>query len=287
VSPSRRRARRGWIVATAAAALVVVVGIALYTTGLGDELARRNTCTATAAGGTAHLSADQTKYATLIAASSIRHDLPPRAATIALATALQESDLENLDHGHADSVGLFQQRPSMGWGTEEQLQDPLYATDKFYTALARIPGYTTMSITDAAQRVQISARGDAYAQHESRSRSLASALTGETPAAFTCTKMSDPGNWTTGQVADELTQAFGFTATPVGDRVTVKISSRPGPATSAAAARWAVAAWAIGNTGQAPITSVSTSGRTWTVDGGWRPDPLAPETAVVITLGAV
>lgn len=285
MSPSRRKGRRGWIV-LAAAALVVVVGIALYTTGLGDELARRNTCRATAAGGTAHLSADQTRYATLIAAGSIKHDLPPRAATIALATALQESDLENLDHGHADSVGLFQQRPSMGWGSAEELQDPSVATDKFYAALARIPGYTSMSITDAAQRVQISARGDAYAQHEARSRSLASALTGETPAAFTCTEMNDAGDWTTGQVADQLTDAFGLVATPVGDRVTVKISSRPGPATSAEAARWAVAAWAIGNTGQAAITTVSTSGRTWTVDGGWRADALAPETAVVITLGS-
>ena len=143
-----------------------------------------------------------------------------------------------------------------------------------------------MSITDAAQRVQISARGDAYAQHESRSRSLASALTGETPQAFTCTTMSDPGNWTTAEVARQLTDAFGLAATPVADRVTVKIGSRPGPATSAAGARWAVAAWAIGNTGQAPITSVSTSGRTWTLDKGWHPDALAPATAVLITLGS-
>lgn len=280
----RRPARRGWIVL--AAVTVVVVALAVYTTGIGDELARRNICTATAAGGSAHLSADQTRYATLIAAGSIKHDLPARAATIALATALQESDLENLDQGHADSVGLFQQRPSMGWGSADQLQDPAYATDKFYAALALIPGYTSMSITEAAQRVQISARGDAYAQHEARSRSLASALTGETPAAFTCTMMSDRGDWTTGEVADQLTDAFGLAATPVGDRVTVKITSRSGPATSAAAARWAVAAWAIGNTGQAPIRTVSTSGRTWTVDGGWRTDALAPATAVVITLGS-
>jgi hypothetical protein len=285
VSPSRRKGRRAWIV-LGVVAVVAVAGIVAYVTGLGDELARRNICTATAAGGTAQLSADQTRYATLIAARSIKHDLPARAATIALATALQESDLDNLDHGHADSVGLFQQRPSMGWGTAEQIQDPGYATDKFYAALARIPGYTSMSITEAAQRVQISARGDAYAQHEARSRSLASALTGETPAAFTCTAMTNPGAWTTGEVADRLTDAFGLAATPVGDRVTVKISSRTGPATSAVAARWAVAAWAIGNTGQAPITTVSTSGRTWTVDGGWRTDALAPATAVVITLGS-
>jgi hypothetical protein len=284
VSPSRRRARRAWI-PVAAVALVVIAGIAVYLTRAGTELAPRDTCTATAAGSTARLSADQTRYATLIAARSIKHDLPARAATIALATALQESDLANLDHGHADSVGLFQQRPSMGWGSPKQLQDPSYATDKFYAALARIPGYTSMSITDAAQRVQISASGNAYAQHEARSRSLASALTGQTPAAFTCTRMSDAGHWSTGQVARQVTDAFGLAATSVGDRVTVKISSRPGPATSAAAARWAVAAWAIGNTGQAPITSVSTAGRTWTVDGGWHTDALAPATAVVISLG--
>jgi hypothetical protein len=284
VSPSRRRGRRGWIILAAGAA-VVVAALVVYASGLGDEIVQRNFCTATAAGSTAHLSADQARYATLIAARSIKHDLPARAATIALATALQESDLDNLDHGHADSVGLFQQRPSMGWGTAEQLQDPSYATDKFYAALARVRGYTTMTVAEAAQRVQISARGDAYAQHEARSRSLASALTGQTPAAFTCTAMSDPGNWTTGEVAHQLTDAFGLAGTPVGDRVTVKISSRPGPATSAAEARWAVAAWAIGNTGQAPITTVSTSGQTWTVKDGWHADKLAPATAVVITLG--
>jgi hypothetical protein len=286
VSRSRRDARRAWIIVVVALTLVVAAGVALYRTAVGERLAGRNSCTATAAGGSGHLSAEQTRYATLIAARSIKHDLPPRAATIALATALQESDLENLDHGHADSVGLFQQRPSMGWGSQEQLQDPSYATDKFYAALARIAGYTTMSITDAAQRVQISARGDAYAQHEARSRSLASALTGETPAAFTCTRMTDVGNWTTAEVAKQLTDAFGLPATAVGDRVTVKIVSRPGPATSAAAARWAVAAWAIGNTAQAPITSVSTSGRTWTVKDGWQADTLAPDSAVIITLGS-
>ena len=134
--------------------------------------------------------------------------------------------------------------------------------------------------------MQISARGKAYAQHEARSRSLASALTGQTPAAFTCTVMSDPGTWTTAEVSRQLTDAFGLAATPVGDRVTVKIRTPPGPATSAAAARWAVAAWAIGNTGQAPIRSVSTSGRTWTVKDGWHADALAPATAVVITLGS-
>jgi hypothetical protein len=99
--------------------------------------------------------------------------------------------------------------------------------------------------------------------------------------------MSDAGDWTTGRVADQLTDSFELAATPVGDRVTVKISSRSATSTtSAAAARWAVAAWAIGNTGQAPITTVSTSGRTWTVERGWRADALAPEAAVVITLGA-
>jgi hypothetical protein len=283
VNAARRRARRVWVLVVAG--LVLLVGIAIYASGLGDPLVGRGTCTATVAGNTARISADQATYATLIAAGSIKHDLPARAATIAIATALQESNLDNLDHGHADSVGLFQQRPSMGWGTSAQLQDPYYATDRFYTALAKIPGYTTMSITEAAQRVQVSAYGDAYAQHETRSRILASALTGETPAAFTCKRVDDGGTWTTADVATHLTKAFGLTATPVGNRVTVKVTSAPSAATSASAARWAVAAWAIGNTGQAKITSVSTSGRSWTRDEGWKADSLAPASAVVITLG--
>ncbi|WP_406069348.1 hypothetical protein [Micromonospora sp. NBC_01638] len=118
--------------------------------------------------------------------------MPRRALVVALATAMQESNLYNLasdvlpesagypnqgsgsDH---DSVGLFQQRPSSGWGTVAELMRPSYAARAFYTALNEIPGWQNMSVTAAAQSVQISAYPDAYAQHEPRATTVAAALT--------------------------------------------------------------------------------------------------------------
>ena len=98
----------------------------------------------------------------------MRRGLPARAASIALATAYQESKLRNLDHGDRDSLGLFQQRPSQGWGTAKQIQDPYYATNAFYDALVKIDGYQTMRITEAAQEVQRSGFPEAYARPRSR-----------------------------------------------------------------------------------------------------------------------
>ena len=100
----------------------------------------------------------QTRYAATITAVAVKRGLPPRAATIAIATALQESKLRNLRYGDRDSVGLFQQRPSQGWGTEEQILDPVYAVNRFYDALVKIKGYESMEITEgrpggAAQRL--------------------------------------------------------------------------------------------------------------------------------------
>ena len=77
--------------------------------------------------------------------------MPPRAVAIAYATALQESKLTNLHYGDRDSVGVFQQRPSEGWGTTKQIEDPVYATDRFFEALAAVRGYLRMPIYAAAQ----------------------------------------------------------------------------------------------------------------------------------------
>jgi murein DD-endopeptidase MepM/ murein hydrolase activator NlpD len=107
--------------------------------------------------------------------------IPPRGWVIAIATAMQESALSNLPHLGArndhDSVGLFQQRPSQGWGTPAQLQDPAYSSRKFYEKLKTIPGWQTSTVTRAAQRVQISAYPDAYAKHERLATEIVNALT--------------------------------------------------------------------------------------------------------------
>ncbi|MBF4162386.1 hypothetical protein ISG29_11855 [Nocardioides sp. CBS4Y-1] len=143
-------------------------------------------CTATVDGREVDLDLEQAENAALITAVSVRRGLPARAASIALATAYQESKLRNLTSGDRDSVGLFQQRPSQGWGTRAQVQDPVYATNAFYDALVKIADYRDLPITEAAQEVQRSGFPDAYADHEDDARVLASALTGNSPAAFSC-----------------------------------------------------------------------------------------------------
>src|SRR5664280_2480625 len=109
---------------------------------------------------------DRAYNAAIIAGVAVQRGLPPRAVSIAFATAMQESTLRNLDHGDRDSVGLFQQRPSAGWGTVAELTTPAVAAHKFYTALLAVPGWASMPLTDAAQQVQRSAFPFAYAKWE-------------------------------------------------------------------------------------------------------------------------
>ncbi|QWC86966.1 hypothetical protein KLP28_12465 [Nocardioidaceae bacterium] len=168
-------------------AAVVFAGIGLsifYGVGPLPDPAR---CEATVGGRTVELDTEQAENVALIAAIGVERDLPARAVTIAIATARQESKWRNLDYGDRDSLGMFQQRPSQGWGTEAQVQRPRYAINAFYDALEQVPGYTDLEITVAAQEVQRSAFPDAYGQHEEDSRVLASALTGYSPARFSCT----------------------------------------------------------------------------------------------------
>ncbi|MEU1587783.1 hypothetical protein [Micromonospora sp. NPDC005710] len=111
-----------------------------------------------------------------IIAATKKAGLPERAAVISIATSLQESKLENLGHlgdmNDHDSLGLFQQRPSSGWGTPEQITDPEYSTTAFLKGLQQVDGWQDMPLTDAAQTVQVSAYPDAYAQWEQQAADL-------------------------------------------------------------------------------------------------------------------
>lgn len=122
-----------------------------------------------------------TNAATIVAVGAGR-GIPPRGLVIAVATALQESSLRNLgdlgERNDHDSLGLFQQRPSQGWGTPEQIMDPVYASNKFYDALLTIPGWEQMPLTEAAQQVQRSAFPDAYAKHEAAATALVALTVG-------------------------------------------------------------------------------------------------------------
>ncbi|MET7952100.1 NlpC/P60 family protein [Micromonospora sp. NPDC005324] len=175
-----------WTVGAVVALLVVIVAagagavVGVFSGGGGAAGCR---ATVTAPGTVPDgLTAEQASNASAIVAVGQRMSVPPRGWVIAVATALQESNLIN--HGHLgpandhDSLGLFQQRPSQGWGTPEQVTNPDYAATKFYERLRRVPRWETLPLTDAAQAVQRSAYPDAYAQHEPRAAAIVAGFTG-------------------------------------------------------------------------------------------------------------
>ena len=156
-----------------AIALVVVLGLA-WDAGREEAAQPSGGCTLPSSG--VPLTDEQIGNARTIAQVGRDRGLPERAVVIALATAMQESSLRNLDYGDRDSLGLFQQRPSQGWGTPEQVQDPVYAAGKFYDGLVLVPGWQTMRVTDAAQWVQRSAYGELYQQHAEMAVELSATL---------------------------------------------------------------------------------------------------------------
>jgi hypothetical protein len=139
------------------------------------------------ADGEVTLDSVQMANAATISAVGVRRKMPERAVVIALAAALQESKLENLEHGDRDSLGLFQQRPSQGWGTPEQVRDPRYSAARFYASLKKVKGWKKMRVTDAAQLVQRSAYPNAYQKWADEAAVLARALTGRATGAVACT----------------------------------------------------------------------------------------------------
>ncbi|MCX4531041.1 C40 family peptidase [Streptomyces sp. NBC_01669] len=122
------------------------------------------------------LPAEQVPNAQTIVAAGLSLDVPTKGQIIALATAMQESRLRNLNYGDRDSLGLFQQRPSQGWGSAEQIRDPVYASEQFYKHLLKVSGWQQMTVTQAAQAVQKSGLPDAYAKWENLATALQSAI---------------------------------------------------------------------------------------------------------------
>ena len=134
----------------------------------------------------ADLSEEQRRNAAAIVATARDLGAPPRAGLVALATAMQESTLRNLNYGDRDSLGLFQQRPSQGWGSPGQVTDPVYATTQFIKHLLAIPGWEALPVTVAAQTVQRSAFPQAYAKWEGLAAQLAGQLAGTVSPTATC-----------------------------------------------------------------------------------------------------
>ena len=215
------------------------------------------TCTT----GDVALTLEQAANAATIAAVGKRLGMPNHAVTVALATALQESKLRNLRYGDRDSLGLFQQRPSQGWGTSAEVQDPVYAARAFFSHLRRIPGWRTLPVTVAAQRVQHSAAPDAYAQWEDASRQLARALTGELPAGFACQFVKPP-------------RPSG--GVQVQERAAVELGPGGLSRTRTPSQTWTTTSWLVAQAATYGISTVSVSGYTWSAKRGtWRRDPAA------------
>ncbi|MYU33378.1 hypothetical protein GTW52_09695 [Streptomyces sp. SID8358] len=232
-------------------------------------------------GSSYELSPEMAANAATISAVGTTRGMPERAVTIALATALQESTLRNLDHGDRDSLGLFQQRPSQGWGTPQQIMDPVYSAGEFYTHLAKVPGYSRLPLTEAAQRVQKSAFPQAYAKHEPDATLLAAALTGRAPASLTCSlrEVADSLPGDADEVRADLIRSFGKDVLPAAGAagaaatttVSVPVRAQVSAADGAGSRRgWEIAHWAVARAGTLRIAEVSYEGRVWRPDTGWR-----------------
>ena len=180
-----------------------------------------------------------------------RLGVPDRAVTIALATAIQESGLVNLRSGDRDSLGLFQQRPSQGWGTPDEILDPVGSTTTFYTALLKVPGWATLDVTEAAQEVQRSGFPEAYADHEPEARLLAVAFLGQAPGALTCARLT---------LSTSPDDVATLARAELGD---ARLSGSQGPESG-----WAIATWLVGHAQRLAVDRVTFDGRTWTAAAG-------------------
>jgi hypothetical protein len=279
--------------------LVALLGGAWwYARGGPSVLPFGESCEAVASDSVAQLDPEQAGNAALIASVAVRRELPARAVSIAIATAMQESKLRNLEYGDRDSLGLFQQRPSKGWGTRAQVLDPVHATNAFYDELVKIDGFESMPITEVAQRIQRSAYPQAYAQHEPEARVLASALSGYSPAAFTC-RLRQASTPTSSPVGDDgLTDNARAVATAATTEAGARARAAAGgrgltfTVTGAQSGRraWSLAQWAVARSGELEIVEVRTDGRVWDrTDGkGWKPATTTPVAAgtVQVTVAA-
>ncbi|MER6613810.1 hypothetical protein [Streptomyces xantholiticus] len=301
--------RRGRSLRFAAAFLVLLalIGYVVVQYVTGGGAARCVVRTAEGDGPSYELTSEMAGNAATIAAVGTTRGMPERAVTIALATALQESALRNIEHGDRDSLGLFQQRPSQGWGTPEQILDPVYASGKFYEHLAEVPGYSRLPLTVAAQRVQRSGFPQAYAKHEPDATLLAAALTGRASATLTCRTRSGGKPGDPAQVRAELTRAFGAGVLPKGGsgrgrageagspEVTVTVQAPAGAedaaggggsgqgggrADGAGRRGWELAHWAVARADELRVDEVSYGGRVWSAaesEDGWRPSDAAED----------
>jgi hypothetical protein len=248
--------------------LLIATGVGAFwwlrSRNLTEPVPGQQRCVATVNNRSTVVDLDQAHFASIITGISVRRGLPPRAASIALATAYQETGIRNLDYGDRDSVGLFQQRPSQGWGTKKQLMDPYYATGKFYDALVKIDNWENADITDVAQKIQFSGYPEAYRDHEADARILASALSGQSAAGFSCLDRSGTTGDTKG-LRSSLQRTFGNLDDSAEDSiVTIRATGER--------RAWAYAHFAVANAQLYGVTNVKIGNRSWQTQDFSLPD---------------
>jgi hypothetical protein len=278
--PNRRRRppRATAILAIAAVALSAGIYLAYR-----HVQAISNGCQANSGANAVSLDTSQGAIAATIAGVAHARRLITGAVTIAYATAMQESHMHNLPAGDLDSVGVFQQRPSQGWGPAAKLRDPVYATGKFFDALVKVPQYLHIPVDQAAQAVQRSADGSAYAKYQQQAAGMASAFTGRLPHAVWC--WYSPGSSGTPEMAavrSGLLHAFGrldvretagSSGGDPGGQVRVRYR----------AVGWTVASWLVTHATEYRISNVRYAGYQWNASAGnrgWTLDPSAPSGSV-------
>jgi len=227
----------------------------------------------TVPGSDVTVTTEQAANAATIAAVARSRGLPLRATVIALATAQQESRLRNLDYGDRDSLGLFQQRPSQGWGTEAQVQDPVYAAGKFLDGLVEVPGWEAGRLTEISQAVQRSGFPEAYQQWEPMATALAGALLSDQPGQLSCSyEASAPAGSVQERMApvvDAVRREAGPAEAGDGGRLTI-----PGEG-------WPAATWAVAHASRLQLASVRYAGWAWTAAEGWSNDHVGPDVVTV------
>jgi hypothetical protein len=269
-----------------AVVVVAIVGVVAGAVALGVHtlfgklslpIAQESRCDL--AGTDYSVSTEQAANAATVTAVALRRKLPNRAAVIALATALQESKLVNVRYGDLDSVGLFQQRPSQGWGSTGQILDPVYAAGKFYEHLVTVRQWQQRPLAEVAQAVQRSGAPDAYARWEDEATVLAKAFWGGAAAAVSCHFPPPTVAAAPTRVADLLDRELPVTRLSTSQRAVVV---RPGTGQG-----WATATWLVAHADRLGIDAVDHAGRRWTRADGWREDNTARSDRVRVELAAV
>jgi hypothetical protein len=276
--PTKSR-KRGLTTGTIGLVVAVAIGAFIVVRVVGPKLTGSG-CQAGTGRSAVSLEPGQAAIAATIAGVAHEKAMPSRAVSVAYATALQESKLHNLGYGDRDSIGVFQQRPSEGWGPASKLRDPVFAASQFFQALSAVPGYQQMPVYRAAQDVQHSADGHAYIQYQPIASKLTAAFTGAHPHAVWCwSALPDGKKAQLATARKDLVKTFG----PLGAQLVS--APRDAPAMQVRAGRadlsWSIAAWLVTHAGKYQLREVRYGGLRWRAAAGgdgWTrdKDPVSP-----------